>query len=338
MSKLDLTAVVPGDQIDDEPFVLARKVQGTTTDGRPYFSITLRNGTGSISGRIWQERLSLLDGVGEGDPVSISGRIKPGFKSGPPEIDIYTVKKLDRSHPIMQCLNPVCPVPLETLQDHYDALVSTLSAPWRAFLDAFFTVGCPWEDYISAPAAVTNHHAYIHGLFEHHIEVAETALQIGETYASQARIDRDLVIVGALIHDSGKTVEYEWKGCPIRMSEFGLMGNHMVFGPQQVERTWVLEQERLREAGLSRKDLHLIEHIQMSHHGKPEWGAVCTPRFLEAQIVHHADLISAEMRMMLDAIQNGTPSRDGWVNGGVHFRDLYVGPSALSLAPVPATT
>jgi hypothetical protein len=132
----------------------------------------------------------------------------------------------------------------------------------------------------------------------------------------------NLLIAGALIHDSGKIREYEWKTCPVRMSEAGLLGNHMVFGPMQSAIAMEVARDELLALGFTDRDLLLLQHVQMSHHGTKEMGAVKEPRCPEALLVHHADLSSAHTHAMLAALRKGLEVRDGWVSAGWPYREL----------------
>lgn len=321
VSSIDLTAIKPGDQIDCV-LALTALQQKKTKRGDPYLRITLANETGAVEVNIWSNQMSIMDGITPIRAVHVAGQI--GEYEGSPEVKLYAVSLAEEDHPVLMNLNGVCPIPFDDLMVRLDALRDRITKPgYRLFLDRFFEVGCPWESYSTAPAAMGNHHNYIHGLLEHSIEMTETAVAMSESPRFRDRIDFDLLITSGLVHDSGKTVEYAWKGGPIRMSEAGLLGNHMVYGPEQARRAFESYRDELEAAGFTERDLLLIQHIQMSHHGRKEWGAVTEPKFAEALMIHNADMVSAHTHKMLNAIDGGTNGAiEGWASVGYPYHEL----------------
>ena len=64
--------------------------------------------------------------------------------------------------------------------------------------------------YCECPGAKWHHHSYKHGLLEHSIQVIELSFAITSTFKSGIRIDSDLLIAGALLHDIGKINCYKF--------------------------------------------------------------------------------------------------------------------------------
>src|SRR5690606_30678404 len=62
------------------------------------------------------------------------------------------------------------------------------------------------EVFRYSPAAVSMHHAYRHGLLEHTIHMARACRALLPLYPE---VDADLAMAGILLHDTGKTIEYE---------------------------------------------------------------------------------------------------------------------------------
>jgi 3'-5' exoribonuclease len=198
------------------------------------------------------------------------------------------------------------------LTARFEALCAKLSPPARDLLDAVIDkVG--QDDYSTAPAAQGHHHAYLRGLVEHSIEVGEIACRIAETEPYGSHIDRNALIVGALLHDVGKVHEYCWQGEPIRFSPEGRLRSHISRGPEIVALATATNRNDLVDAGLNPRVIEVVQHIQESHHGLREWGSPVEPCTLEAVIVHIADLASARLRSMLDDLQSGMPNDAGWV-------------------------
>lgn len=283
----------------------------TTKGGDPFLCVEVRNATGGAAGKIWKERVGDWDGIMVGDAVSLTATVKPGYQGGPPELDIIEVAQ-QGEHPVRLELNPVCPTPLQELEERFGALSGQLSSPVRELLDVVLEHAGP-ERFWTAPAAKMHHHAYVRGLVEHSIEVAEIACRTCEIASYRDHVDRDALIIGALLHDLGKVVEYEWVGCPIDISAAGRLQHHTVTGPEMVAVAVSHHGNRLRAAGVRGAMVQSLKHIQASHHGRPEWGSSVEPATPEAVIIHMADMMSAKVRGALDDVTSAKPDKDGWV-------------------------
>ena len=65
--------------------------------------------------------------------------------------------------------------------------------------------------FTMAPAGTKNHHAYHGGLLEHVVNLMEVVLRISPCYP---QINRDLLLMGAFLHDMGKTEELQLRPRP----------------------------------------------------------------------------------------------------------------------------
>jgi len=110
------------------------------------------------------------------------------------------------------------------------------------------------------------------------------------------KLDRDLVVTGAVLHDIGKIREFDIS-TNIKTSTEGMLVGHVSIG---------LEMFYSRTKGLSvPEDMLLkIRHIILSHHGELEYGSPKTPSFPEAMLVHYADSLDAAITQMLDHREN----------------------------------
>jgi len=148
-----------------------------------------------------------------------------------------------------------------------------------------------WDDigegFRVAPAALSMHHAYRHGLLEHTIHMARAAKALFPLYPE---VEPDLAMAGILTHDAGKVLEYEIDGTSRRQRE-GILQGHVVLGYRIVRKAGI-------RAHLDSLLLERLEHIILSHQGELEWGAAAMAATPEAVFVSMVDNLDAKMGMV----------------------------------------
>ncbi len=142
------------------------------------------------------------------------------------------------------------------------------------------------EDFLKAPAAIIVHHAYRGGLLEHTLGVMKLCESIAELYQN---VDKDLLIVGAAVHDVGKIYEYKIESYGIDRTTEGELIGHIVLGAKMVN-DWAK-----KIPAFPKRDLYHLIHMVLSHHGELEWGSPTLPKTLEAVILHHADDLDSKI-------------------------------------------
>lgn len=149
------------------------------------------------------------------------------------------------------------------------------------------------EVFKVCPAAVSMHHAYRSGLLEHTVHVTRAGNALLSLYP---QVNRDLAIAGMILHDVGKTIEYEG-GMAIKRSKTGILQGHVVLGYRIVRKAAM--QSKLDSVLLER-----LEHIILSHQGELEWGAAVMAATPEAVFVSMVDNLDAKMGMVQQALRN----------------------------------
>ena len=165
----------------------------------------------------------------------------------------------------------------------YDRMVEML----YEFVDTFSSVNkkkitdllAKYPYFFTCPAAKSHHHNYKSGLLEHTLEV----LTITNKICDVSKCDKELVLVGALIHDIGKMLNYKLEpDGTSSMIEENKKLSHSATGCGYIQEFFGTDEYALK-----------LMHIIASHHGHKEWDAITTPETIEAVIVHTADLISS---------------------------------------------
>jgi 3'-5' exoribonuclease len=271
--------------------LLVRKVTTkTAANGNPYLSVDLGDRTGSFSCTIFGDTAAFetLRNAGEGVVARVEGKID--FFQG-------------RLSPKIAKLTPLSESELKApglLENLVEVAPEDAEAMWREFLgyidelkhdEIRMSVRSVFEEigdaFRTAPAAVAMHHAYRHGLLEHTLRMARAAKALLPLYPE---VDADLAMAGILLHDTGKTIEYEGT-LSTRRSRRGILQGHVVLGYQLARKHGI-------KARLDSDRLERLEHIILSHQGEPEWGAAVYAATPEAVFVSMVDNLDARMGMV----------------------------------------
>ncbi len=286
-------------------------------NGKPYWEMRLMDITGILDVKVWnngkwhvlqenseedsenrwREQDPLEEDFGircKGKALGIMGKVQT-YK-GQNQYTLSSVFVLDETeYPLSQFV-PSSSVSLENLEGRFRALLASCSEPIKGFLEYVFS-GDRWERFKNWPAAVSHHHAYVHGLLEHTLGVTQNAVALAETYvALGVSLERDVVLAGSLLHDLGKLQAYTLTPLP-EMTVAGNVHDHIALGFVELQR--LSEEYRLEE----RLAQHL-GHILLSHHGKKEFGSPVMPATVEALIVAAADNLDFQIFCGLDAVES----------------------------------
>jgi 3'-5' exoribonuclease len=197
------------------------------------------------------------------------------------------------------------------------------------------------EDFCRAPAAQSFHHAFIGGLLEHTLNAVEVADACVKFYPG---LNRDLILTGLFLHDIAKTWELQYQTC-FGYSDGGHLVGHIVKSAIWVEGKSKAAEEMLGEK-IPRPLIDSLQHIILSHHEKPEFGAARVPMTPEAVFVSMIDNLDAKMMIVLQACRGefgGKDASDGaWteymkaMNGRLYRPD--VAPAEVTDAVEPEST
>ncbi|MBC7344407.1 MAG: HD domain-containing protein [Clostridia bacterium] len=255
-------------------------------------SLSLGDATGEITARAFEEARLDTDALEAGQAVRIKGVVTEW--SGQLQVKIEAIERAEENidpHLLLPCSSR----PRHELETDLIRAVETVQHPHlRALLAGFFSDPGFAGIFLTAPASKRHHHAYLGGLAEHTLAVADIASRLSEVY----RCDRELLVTCALLHDIGKVKELRYDTCIDYTVEGRLLG-HIILGYELVSTK--INQEPSFPETLRLKVLHMI----LSHHGEYRWQSPKRPKFLEAQLLHRADLIDAERAMFRNALQPG---------------------------------
>jgi 3'-5' exoribonuclease len=143
------------------------------------------------------------------------------------------------------------------------------------------------EKFQNCTAARKRHQAYKGGLVVHTFEVLDIALKMAES--SCLKLNTDILITAIIFHDYGKIYDYE--DAPPGGEHRYLYTKHQEL-IRHLPRSYAVFMAR-SEGKVDEDTRMAIAHCILSHHGRHEWGSPVGPLTTEANIIHFADMMSA---------------------------------------------
>ena len=163
------------------------------------------------------------------------------------------------------------------------------------------------EAFRRTPAGVKHHHAYAGGLLDHVVNLLRLADRVAPLYPA---LDRNLLLVGVLVHDIGKTQELEsLQG--FSYTDVGQLLGHVLLGLEIVDAKIRAIEARTGQRFEPEAAVR-VKHMIASHHGQYEFGSPKLPMTLEAMALHHLDHLDAKMAGTIQLLQNEATAEDGW--------------------------
>ncbi len=279
----------PGEELINEPLLMADVVRRKTRDGRPFMLCTLRDRTGLMNGVFWDVPDYVDAWVKPGLAVLVSGQTN-NYKN------VLQVNITDLNLAGDIDLSELLPSSQRSRSDMLAELqgqIKQLEEPWRELVTQILLEDDFLALFADAPAARMMHHAYIGGLLEHTLSMASLANVLASHYPY---VNKDLLLAGTLLHDMGKTAEYSVDGS-FGFSEDGRLVGHIVRGVVMVEKA-------AAELDFPQEELRQLIHLILSHHGTLEWGSPVKPKTIEAVLLHQIDLLDSRVQGFFDHLQN----------------------------------
>ncbi len=297
-----------------EGFCLIKAVEKKmTAKGMAYLDMTVSDASGELNAKLWdynEERHGIFSA---GEIIKVRGTIAP--YNG---VDQMRIERIRLALP-------------DDGIDPADYVKSTEFAPEKMYAEilglAQGLTDQAMRDLVVAlleehkekmlywPAAFKLHHAIRGGLLFHTLSIIRLAQNVCKVYTF---VNQDLLIAGAILHDIAKIHEFEVTSTGVA-SGYSVEGNligHLAKGAMLIDRMAHKLQTPPQTA-------MLLEHMVLSHHGEPEFGAAVRPQFLEAELLSELDLMDArvyEMREAVSATATGEFSSRLWA---LDNRKLY---------------
>jgi 3'-5' exoribonuclease len=269
--------------------LLRRRDDRRDKGGRPYLDLELADASGAISAKVWSDSAALRQKFAAGEFVKFRGQVQAYRDQLQLKVDqCRAVIEADRDDGF----------------DEAQLVPATREDPlalWARLVELLETVARPATRELARaalerhgdalrvhPAAKSIHHAYRGGLLEHTVSMLGVAARLADHYPE---LDRDLMLLGVLFHDLGKTLELgEMPGSDY--TPVGRLVGHIVLG-----------RDLVRELAAAVPDfpadllLHL-EHLVLSHQGRQEFGSPVVPSTAEAIALHAVDDLDSKLALL----------------------------------------
>ena len=245
----------PGQDLEGV-FACTRKDRLTARTGSPYLAVELRDATGRIGARAFRDADVLAGRFDRGDLVRVAGRVER-FRDEL-QVELRSIGRARAGEADPASFLPVAYRDLDELDGFLEHLAREVHDPGlKALLESLLADVALRAQWRRAPCTRNGHHAYLGGLLEHTVAVGTL---VTETCVLHPRLDSDLLMTAALVHDLGRTREFTY-GAEIRLTEAGRLLGHVELG-------LALLRERAAQVPALPADRCLaLEHCVLCHHG-----------------------------------------------------------------------
>lgn len=269
--------------------VSSKKLQ-EAKDQKKFLLVTLTDKTGSVRAVDWYNADKNFAKINEGDVILAKGKVV--------YFEDHVQINLDKEPDSVRCLadseydfQRFVDVTAQDIDKMYEKLMIFIKEirddDLRKLLQSFFAEDDQFiKEFIQVPAGVNVHHAYLGGLLEHTVDVANLCKRVSTVY--EQFLNKDILITGAILHDIGKVREYRVTQKGFEVTDEGELIGHIVLGAQMLK-------ENAIKMSLSKNKLMQLEHIILSHHGELEWGSPVVPKTAEAFVIHMLENMDAKL-------------------------------------------
>nr|HPH54741.1 HD domain-containing protein [Smithella sp.] len=257
-----LKDIKQGDKVASS-FLVTEKNMAFSQKGSPYLTVRLKDKTGEMECKVWENALEFDNVFKKGDVIFIEGRAA-SYKNSL-QISILNIKNIPRQDIDPADYLPAVKTDVKTMFAELLAFAEKVNhRHLKALLNAFLQEEETAARFRRAPAAKGFHHTYLGGLLEHTLSVVRLLDKVADHYSI---LDRDMLITGGILHDIGKIYEFSFESI-IDYSDEGRLIGHIVMGVEMID------QKIAAINGFPPQLAMEMRHIILSHHGEFEFAVV----------------------------------------------------------------
>ena len=287
--------MLPG--MDVEGFYILRAAAlKTTNSGKPFLGGTICDRTGSVEIKVWDYSGPIGARPDDtGRVVKIRGSVSE--YRGALQVSVHRIRMAEAADTYdKSLLVPTAPIDADAALADVQRLVASIAdADYRSVAETMLARHL--DAFRRIPAGKSVHHSFLSGLLMHTYNMLRAADFLAGLYPEV--IDRSLLLTGTLLHDFAKSKEFAFSelGLVTNYSTGGQLLGHLVMGAQEVADT-------AKELGIPNDKSMLVQHMILSHHGEPEFGAAVRPLFAEAELLSCIDMIDSRMEIYREVLND----------------------------------
>ena len=275
-------------------YILRAAALKTTNSGKPFLSGTICDRTGSMEIKIWDYSGPIGARADDaGRVVKIRGSVSE--YRGALQVSVHRIRMAESADTYdKSLLVPTAPIDTDAALADVQRLVASIAdADYRSVAETMLARHL--DAFCRIPAGKTVHHSFLSGLLMHTYNMLRTADFLAGLYPEV--IDRSLLLAGTLLHDFAKEREFTFSdlGIVTEYSTAGQLLGHLVMGAQEVA-------DVARELAIAEEKSLLLQHLLLSHHGEPDFGAAVRPMCAEAELLSYIDLIDSRMEIYAETL------------------------------------
>ena len=304
----------------NEIFLLTEKQLRPNKNGNLYLLMRLADRTGNVNAMMWNASDLTGREFNAGDYVHVEGTTQ--HYNGNLQVIVNSVEPAEPGRVNEEELLQVDRKRNENHMQRLSELLRSVENVHIQYLaEAFLMDDQLTANLKMAPAGIKAHHAYHGGLLEHVVSLMELAEMVANHYEE---LNRDLMLIGAFLHDIGKLRELTYER-GLSYSDEGQMLGHLVIGIEMLNEK-IAEAAKLANDEFPENIALRLKHIIVSHHGTPEFGSPKVPMTFEAVAIRNLDELDAKMGGFRAVIQDDV-NDDVWTTYQPNLgRKIYKSP------------
>ncbi len=276
-----------------EGFCIIKQIEiKTTAKGSQYLDMTIADNEGEINAKLWDYRDIPSNRFELYDFIKVRGTMVPFNDTMQFRVDRIR-KVTPEDGVLLDDYVPTACLPGEVMLSEIRKIVDEFEDEELKRL-VLCILNRHEEQLLYWPAAKNLHHAVRGGLLMHTLSILRLCKAVCKIYGY---INYDLLCSGAILHDIAKLEEINASEAGIS-SEYTVRGNllgHLVMGAMEIDQIG-------KELEIDEDKLTLVEHMLVSHHGVPEYGAAKLPAFIEAIVLSELDNLDAKLFTASNAV------------------------------------
>jgi 3'-5' exoribonuclease len=268
-------------------------------NGGFFLALRFADRSGELDGKVWESPEIVSQSFERDDVVKVRGTIE--VYNDKPQLIVNRIRRCDSREYNPADFYASSTRDADEMFGELQGFVTMVQdKALRELLDLIVNDPAIGSRLKSAPAAMKIHHAFRGGLLEHILSLCNLAVALCAHYP---RLNVDLLIAGAILHDLGKIETLELIGVRFAYTTRGQLIEHVTLGLEILERNT----SRIPEFPIELKTI--LQHLLVSHHGDLDKGALRRPMLPEALAFSLLDLMDARLEQTFRLIDSA-PSGD----------------------------